>query len=222
MTTIVNECRVERIDSMGHDLRVVDAARVSFNKQSALIDGAMLSTGDARLIKYLADNQHWTPFAHVMFTLRIACPVFVARQWFRHTIGVVHNEVSRRYVDDNVAYFLPDVIRAKPEGSIKQGSGGAHPNSDLWRQKMKIVYDQADELYESMIKDGVAPEQARIILPLAHMTEFYETASLAFYARAAGLRLDGHAQGEIRDMMQKIADVVAPVAGVSWRANCKT
>jgi thymidylate synthase (FAD) len=188
-----NTCRVALVDSMGNDLRVMDAARV-------------------------ADHDHWTPFAHVMVTLRIACPVFIARQWFRHTIGVARNEVSRRYVDDDVQYFLPDEIRARPDASIKQGSGGKHPKSDQWRDAIDCVYTIADCLYEEMIADGVAPEQARMVLPLAHMTEFYETASLAFYGRVAGLRLDPHAQEEVRDLRELIDSTIQPIAPAAWQA----
>jgi len=203
---------------MGNDLRVADAARVSFAKQSSLDDNGELRAGDGKLIKYLADHDHWTPFAHVMVTLRIACPVFVARQWIRHTIGVARNEVSRRYVDDEVQYFLPDEIRARPDASIKQGSGGKHPKSDQWRDAIDCVYTIADCLYEKMIADGVAPEQARMVLPLAHMTEFYETASLAFYGRVAGLRLDPHAQEEVRDLMELIDQAIQPIAPAAWQA----
>ena len=213
-----NTCRVALVDSMGNDLRVADAARVSFAKQSSLDENGELRAGDGKLIKYLADHDHWTPFAHVMVTLRIACPVFVARQWFRHTIGVARNEVSRRYVDDEVQYFLPDEIRARPDASIKQGSGGKHPKSDQWRDAIDCVYTIADCLYEKMIADGVAPEQARMVLPLAHMTEFYETASLAFYGRVAGLRLDPHAQEEVRDLMELIDHAIQPIAPAAWQA----
>ena len=213
-----NTCRVALVDSMGNDLRVADAARVSFAKQSSLDENGELRAGDGKLIKYLADHDHWTPFAHAMVTLRIACPVFVARQWFRHTIGVARNEVSRRYVDDEVQYFLPDEIRARPDASIKQGSGGNHPKSDQWRDAIDCVYTIADCLYEKMIADGVAPEQARMVLPLAHMTEFYETASLAFYGRVAGLRLDPHAQEEVRDLMELIDQAIQPIAPAAWQA----
>lgn len=206
------------MDSMGSDLRVVDAARVSFNKQSTLDEHGQLKQKDARLIKFLADNDHWTPFAHIMVTLRIACPVFVARQWFRHTIGVARNEVSRRYVNEDPEFFLPDIIRSRPDGSIKQGSGGEHPHSAHWRQCMETYFDYGDILYKQMIEAGVAPEQARTILPVAHMTEFYETASLAFYGRVMGLRLDPHAQEEIRDLAREVGNAVRPIAPVSFEA----
>jgi thymidylate synthase (FAD) len=203
---------------MGGDLRIADAARVSFHKESSLDENGELRQSDARILKYLADHDHWTPYAHVMVTLRIACPIFVARQWFRHTIGVARNEVSRRYVDEPPEYFLPNVIRERPDASIKQGSGGKHPNSLWWINRIEPLFEEIDRLYAQMIEDGVAPEQARMILPMAHMTEFYETASLAFYGRVAGLRLDSHAQEEIRDLMWLVDASVEPIAPVGWRA----
>lgn len=220
MVKLTSTSRVALISTMGDDLTVVNAARVSFAKESEYAPDkdnvAVLKMTDAKLIAYLARNHHWTPFAHTMFTFRIACPIFVARQWFRHTIGVARNEVSRRYVDEEVEYFLPEIIRAKPEASIKQGSAGTHEFSDYWRSHIEIHYAAADRLYTAMIADGVAPEQARIVLPLGHMTEFYETGSLAFYMRCATLRLDPHAQSEIRDLMELLGNVIAPLCPVSW------
>lgn len=213
MALITNACTVQLIDSMGDDCTVVNAARVSFAKH---IDE--MSEADERLLSYLAKHQHWTPFAHVMITLRIKMPVFVARQWFRHTIGVARNEVSRRYVDDAPEYFLPDVLRARPDGSIKQGSGGAHHDSDFWREMMEKAFCALDGFYATLIEAGVAPEQARIVLPVAHMTEFYETGSLAYFARVAKLRADAHAQGEIQDCMSLVAEAIAPAAPKAWAA----
>ncbi len=214
-----NTCRVERLDSMGDDLSVVDAARVSFARQSAWADGDhTLVERDLRLIGYLARNRHWTPFSQVTVKLRIAAPVFVARQWMRSNVGVSRNEVSRRYVDDAPEFFVPDAIRARPESSVKQGSGGEHHDCRYWRGKMLEMCEHALSVYDTMIRDGVAPEQARMILPLAHMTEWIETGSLAYYARVCGLRADGHAQAEIRDLAALVAAAVEPVAPVSWRA----
>lgn len=210
---ITNTCRVDLVDSMGDDLRVVNAARVSFAKESAQFEDR-----DAKLLSYLAKNQHFTPFTHVMITLRIAAPVFNARQWFRSVVGTARNEVSRRYVDDAPEYFLPDEIRSRPDASIKQGSGGVHPDSDYWRGAIQTLFEEIDTTYDAMIYSGVAPEQARMILPTSHMTEWYETASLAFYGRVARLRLDSHAQKEVRDMMTLVAAAVEPIAPVSWVA----
>jgi thymidylate synthase (FAD) len=186
------------------------------NKTSNWNYDGSLKQSDVGLVRYLAEHNHWTPFAHVVVTLRLAMPIFIARQWFKHTVGGTRNEVSRRYVDDQPEYFLPEILRARPDGSIKQGSGDEHPNSKFWLDAIKLQWQDVDYLYERMIADGVAPEQARIILPMGHMTEFYETASLSFYARAAGLRLDGHAQKEIRDLMLLVAEAVQPIAPVSW------
>lgn len=210
---ITNTCTVDLVDTMGDDLRVVNAARVSFAKESQQFEGR-----DTKLLAYLAKNNHWTPFSHVMVTLRISAPVFVARQWFRSVVGTARNETSRRYVDDAPTYFLPDDLRSRPDASIKQGSGGKHPWSEYWLGRINKMYEAVDTLYAGMVRDGVAPEQARIILPVSHVTEWYETASLAFYGRVAGLRLDSHAQGEIQDLMKLVAAAVEPVAPVSWAA----
>lgn len=217
---ITNTCRVDLVDAMGDDLRVVNAARVSMAKESVhdwdKPNG--LNLPDAKLLSYLAKNEHWTPFSHVVITLRIVAPIFTARQWFRSTVGVARNEVSRRYVDDAPEYFLPDVIRERPEKSIKQGSGGEHPKSKSIREDMEALFHYIDRFYRMMIEDGVAPEQARMVLPTSHMTEWYETGSLAYFARVAKLRLDHHAQVEVQDMMKLVAAAVAPIAPVSWTA----
>lgn len=210
---LTNHSTVTLIDSMGDDKTVANAARVSFAKEVT-----EFGPGDEKLIRYLAKHNHWTPFSHVMVTLRIKMPVFVARQWFKHTVGLSRNEISRRYVDDTPEFYLPDVIRARPSGSVKQGSGGAHPVSDGWRHVLREHYDRVLRVYDALIADGVAPEQARMVLPMSHMTEFYETASLAAYARVAGLRLDAHAQEETRDVALLIAPIMAGIVPVSWAA----
>lgn len=214
---LADRSTVALINSMGDDVTVVNAARVSFAKSVSA-----LSSTDEKLIRYLARHQHWTPFSHVMVTLRIKMPVFVARQWFKHTAGLTRNEVSRRYVSDEPEYYLPTAFRSRPNGSVKQGSGAEHPNSEKWRSTVEDLYRAIDNTYEEMIIDGVAPEQARAILPVAHMTEFYETGSLAAYARIAKLRIDDHAQKETREVAQAIADLITPVAPVSWRALTHT
>ena len=221
MTHFVNQCIVTLLDWMGDDLAVVNAARVSFDKTSSLLDGVMLDNKDAKLIAYLASHEHWTPFGHVQIKLRIACPVFVARQWMRSNVGVVRNEVSRRYVDAAPEYYLPNTLHTRPEGSIKQGAGVEHPISKSYLREMSALIDQADGLYADMIADGIAPEEARMILPLNHMTEFVETGSIAYFARVCGLRLDHHAQTAVRELAELVSAVVQPIAPVSWAALMK-
>jgi len=171
-----------------------------------------------KLLGYLANHKHWTPFSHPQISFRIKAPIFVARQWFKHMVGITRNETSRRYVDDAPEFFLPEVVRARPDGSIKQGSGGTHPEGATWLEVMAEATGTLLATYQLMIADGVAPEQARMILPQNMMTEWIETASLAAVCRACALRLDPHAQLETREIAEQMAEIVAPLFPVSWSA----
>lgn len=217
---------VDLVDHMGSDLTVVNAARVSFDKESEWewIDGGggsyderRISDKDAKLINYLAKHNHWSPFAHTSIQLRIKAPIFVARQLVKHQVGGVWNEVSRRYVDSEPEFWFPDVWRGRPEGSIKQGSSGVADQSAKHRAE-KVVED-ALATYEHMLRhDGVAPEQARMILPQNMMTEWYWTGSLMFFCRVCRERLAPGAQQETREVAEQIANLVAPLFPVSWGA----
>jgi thymidylate synthase (FAD) len=207
--------KVTFIDKLGSDLTVVNAARVSFSKHKTEFDDS-----DARLIRYLAKHDHFTPFCHPQISLRIQAPIFVARQWWRHIVGVARNEVSRRYVDDEPQMYSPDAWRSRPDGSIKQGSGDAL--EDDVQAKINAEYDyymeQARILYWTMLDEGVAPEQARIVLPQSMETEWIETGSLAYYARVYRQRVDDHAQVEIRRLAQDVGVIVSELYPVSWEA----
>lgn len=231
-----SEISVQLVDNMGSDLSVVNAARVSMAKESqweVSYDGEdwdeakgqhvplfseILSAADAKLIDYLAKHKHWTPFSHPQVSFRIKAPIFVARQWFKHMVGITRNETSRRYVDDLPEFFMPEVWRMRPEGSIKQGSAGAHPDSATWSESVAEFTRVATSLYKLMVADGVAPEQARMVLPQSMMTEWIETASLAAICRACSLRLDPHAQEETREVAERVAEIVAPLYPASWSA----
>jgi thymidylate synthase (FAD) len=215
--------KAEYIDHMGSDLTVVNSARVSFNKESHLdTDGLLLNT-DMKLIVYLAKHAHTTPFTHPQITIRETVPIFVARQRFKHVVGFTYNEVSRRYVDTPPEFFIPDVWRSRPEGSVKQGSGKntvdlvtvdgiqSTPSSHY-----HFVLEQALDLYNSMIKDGVAPEQARMVLPQSMYTSYYVTGSLAAWARAYKQRIDAHAQVEIQELAKQWDAILAPLFPISW------
>lgn len=213
-----NVSKVTLIDSMGNDLTVVNAARVSMDTSHDVFD----ETSDTKLINYLAKHNHFTPFTHVQIQLRIQMPIFVARQWFKHTVGVSRNEVSRRYVSSPPEFYMPETFRHRPESSIKQGSGGdlsEELNTKFKKDYADLVYHSYG-LYSKMIDDGVCPEQARMVLPQSMITEFYETASLSAYARICGLRLDGHAQKETRDVAVLINDICRNIAPISWSALC--
>jgi len=204
---------VTAIDSMGDDLTVVNAARVSMGKESFWEHGA-LKEQDARLIRYLAKHQHWTPFSHVMVTMRLKMPMFVARQWFKHTIGFSRNEISRRYVDEAPELYSPMTLRLRAE-NVKQGSSDEEIETDDYN---KEVEQSALNLYQMNIEDGIAPELARMYLPQSTYTEFYETASLAAYARLFSLRTEATSQAEIMLYADAIGDVCANIAEESWDA----
>ena len=195
MNTVGTKGFVEIIEHMGSDLTVVNAARVSFNKmskweeeisatQDGFIDVAyVLNDKDKKLINYLAKHQHWTPFAHCMVTLHIKAPIPIRTQFFKHKVGFVENEISRRYVDDPPEYYMPR-FSARPS-NMKQGAGDT---MDIDKQnRAHLIYAQAIEAvngaYQDLINLGVAPEQARFVLPQATYTEWYWTGSLAAYAR---------------------------------------
>lgn len=229
--------QVELIDSMGTDLSVVNAARVSFAKESEWeweecdlggmeeLSYPRLSDRDERLIKFLARERHEIPFAHTAVTLRVNAPIFVARQAYKHKIGFVENEISRRYVDDEPKFYLPDVWRSRAEDK-KQGSGDAHPrwNRGVGTGYVDYIVDHYENclsLYQHMIADGVAPEQARMILPQSMMTEWVWTGSLLAYARFYNLRSKPDAQKEIQIIADKVGKIMSVLYPVSWNALCK-
>lgn len=206
---------VECLEIFGNDLTVVNAARVSFDKISH-----QLTNADKKLIQYLAKHEHVSPFFHPQVRLRIKMPIFVAREWFRHTIGFSRNEVSRRYVDSEPECWIPakEDLRER-DAKLKQGSKTT-PVSEA-----DEIHDIISEhtcstvsLYESLLRKGVAPEIARCILPQSMYTEFIETASLAAIARLCHLRLSPDAQKEIRNYAQALSDLMVNAFPVSWNA----
>lgn len=205
---------VEYVNHMGDDLMVVNAARVSFNKKST-----ELNDKDIKLISYLAKHGHWTPFAHPQICLHIKAPFPIRTQFFKHKVGFVENEVSRRYVDDEPEFFYPKWSH-RPEGSMKQGAG-ENVDTDL-QNKAYLIYSQAMDMcssaYQSLLRSGIAPEQARMVLPLGTYTEWYWTGSLAAYARFYTQRSDPHAQAEIRTYAEEIGSILSGLFPVSWSA----
>lgn len=203
---------VQLIDHMGTDLTVVNAARVSMDKVSL-----EMVEGDSKLITYLAKHGHWTPFSQPQIQLRIKMPIFVARQWFKHQVGFTRNEVSRRYVSSEPELYVPKEWREKAE-SVKQGSGSVSDASKGCEMLAQIVTSSALQQYNSFVRNGICPEQARMVLPQSMYTEFVETGSLAAYARLAKQRLDPHAQKEIQWYAQAVSDTIEPLFPVSWQA----
>jgi thymidylate synthase (FAD) len=206
---------VELLDTFGDDLTVVNAARVSFAKESTEMRPA-----DEKLIGYLADHNHNTPFFHPQVRLRIKMPIFVAREWFRHTIGFARNEVSRRYVDDAPEMWTPRKgdLRQR-DANKKQGSKDvAVVGEELWMSVIKKHNEDTLDIYNELLSSGVAPELARTVLPQSMYTEFIETGSLAAYSRLCGLRLDPHAQKEIQVYAEAVSALLVKRFPVSWAA----
>ena len=206
---------VELMETFGDDLTVVNAARVSFAKESTEMRPA-----DEKLIGYLAEHNHNTPFFHPQIRLRIKMPIFVAREWFRHTVGFARNEVSRRYVDDAPEMWTPKKgdLRQR-DANKKQGSKEfAVVGEALWLAVIKKHNEDTLGMYKELLAGGVAPELARTVLPQSMYTEFIETGSLAAYSRLCGLRLDPHAQREIQVYAEAVSALVQQRFPVSWTA----
>lgn len=247
--------KAELIDVMGDDIRVVNAARVSFDKESdweyheieRIADDGLpvvdrydydveLSEKDQNLLKYLASHNHWTPFSHVMITMRETVPIFVARQTFKHQVGVLRNEVSRRYVDDAPEFFVPKVWRKRAENK-KQGSSdeivdpydliifteGHEGNFGDWECESfdyEGILNLCKSWYDNAIQKGVAPEQARMVLPQSMYTSYYTTASLAAWARMVNLRTKKDTQEETRELANMWNDTISNIKELenSWKA----
>ena len=251
---------IEYIDSMGDDLAVVNAARVSFGKRSEWeycgstghsgVDEKILSEKDQGLIQFLARGctsgdwecfkwtfvdcdayfapevehwmnhirkmpSHWSPFAHTAITLHLKMPIFVARQIMKHTTGIEYNEVSRRYVDSEPEFYVPEVWRKKAD-NVKQGSS----DEDSKYGTIKDYMDTVKFQYTTMLECGVAPEQARMVLPQSMYTEVIATGNLYAWANMYNQRTDSHAQKETRDLVLQLGEIIQPLFPVSWKALC--
>ena len=229
---------VTLIDHMGDDLSVVNAARVSFGKrieldasqyddveyEGCLTQIPILRDGDVKLIKYLAKHNHWSPFGHTSLQFHIKAPVFVARQLVKHQVGLVWNEISRRYVSDEPEFYTPEVWRASAENK-KQGSSdeeidinpsiGSGPQMvDNYQQ----VLESAKWTYEHLLRLGVCPEQARMVLPQSMMTEWYWSGTLYAFASICNLRCKPEVQLETQMIANQINEQAGKLFPVSWEA----
>jgi thymidylate synthase (FAD) len=217
---------VTYVNHMGDDLSVVNAARVSFGKKSDYMmrihngEAKVLQHKDDRLIKYLAKHKHKSPFNHTFTTFHVKAPVFVARQLVKHEY-MPWNEISRRYVDSEPELYEPDVWRGR-SADKKQGSEGVvtlyedHQMRQAYHPTEINVYSL--ETYNYLLEQGVAPEQARMVLPQSMMTEWYWSGTLYAFAKMCGLRLKEDTQAETRIVAEKIEDVMAKLYPVSWEA----
>ena len=228
--------KVTYIDHMGSDLSVVNAARVSFGKKSTWAfecdcvtdwscimaggcdcgepqNARQLSERDTKLIKYLAKHKHISPFGHAFASFHVKAPIFVARQLVKHKF-LRWNEISRRYVDDEPEFYVPDQWRGR-SADKKQGSEGTwQPNNQQLEDAMWHIKD----LYDQMIYDGCAPEQARMVLPQSTMTEWYWSGSLDAFASMCQLRCKPDTQYESRIVANQISEVMDKIFPVSWPA----
>jgi len=201
---------VDYIDHLGSDLTVVNSARVSFNNHKEEFDNK-----DKKLIKYLAEHNHWTPFGHPQITLRIKAPISIRTQFFKSKIGFVENEISRRYVSIKPEFYKPK-WRTKPKGNAKQGSGNFISNTGKINDEYAKAIHSCSLLYDDLIDKGIAPEQARFVLPQGMYTEWYWTGSLAAYSRFYNLRIKKESQWEIQEYAKAISEIIQPLFPVSW------
>ena len=204
--------KVEMIDKMGTDLSIVNAARVSYAKVKNQFEDK-----DAKLISFLAKHGHWSPFAHASLSFRIRAPVFVARQLVKHQVGLSWNEVSRRYVSYEPKLYKIDEWRGKPVDS-KQGSAGVIELDRTLKHVYETAMEQCKILYNALIGKGVAPEQARAVLPQSMMTEWLWSGTLYAFARVCNLRCKPDVQKETRNVAEYIDSYCLYHFPISWDA----
>jgi thymidylate synthase (FAD) len=216
------------IDHMGSDLSVVNAARVSFGKKSSAVEWgwidiedrsgelvAILNEQDTKLIHYLAKHKHMSPFGHAFASFHVKAPIFVARQLVKHKF-LRWNEISRRYVDDEPEFYVPEVWRGRSKDK-KQGSDGVVST----KAEPSFVDYTCLRVYKEMLADGVAPEQARMVLPQSTMTEWYWSGSLDAFADMCRLRCKEDTQYETRLVADQISVIMKDLFPVSWDALTK-
>ena len=198
---------VKVIDVMGTDLTVVNAARVSFAKEHDAFDGIK----DTKLIKYLAEHNHWSPFGHCSMQFHIKAPIFVARQLVKHQVGLVWNEVSRRYVDDEPEFYIPKEWRLKADDK-KQGS-----SDETIEYSIDGSIQYVKQTYDNLLKSGVAPEMARMVLPQNLYTEWYWSGTLMAFARVCNLRCAKDTQLETQQIANQIHYEARQLFPISWK-----
>lgn len=204
----------ELIEHWGSDLHIVNAARVSFGKKKDILDES-----DIKLIKYLKNNGHTSPFRHSFLQFRIECPIFVERQMFKHQVGLSANSISGRYVDFSDNYYKVTSLRTQSKSS-KQGSDGPLDRPDLV-EKMNNQIESCSILYKELCDAGVAKEQARVILPLSLETQFVWSGTIQAFCHFWELRLKPDSQLEIREIAAKMLELVREIPGqpFQWTLN---
>jgi thymidylate synthase (FAD) len=204
--------RVTYVDHAGSDLNVVNAARVSFDKWHETFD----QDKDTRLIRFLARHNHISPFNHTFITLHVKAPVFVARQLVKHKF-MPWNEMSGRYVTFEPEFHTPDEFRAKVEDK-KQGGGEVIKDDSILRMIFAEAHYDAFKAYESALSNGLCEEQARGLLPLDLMTQWFWSGTLGAWASMYNLRAKPDAQAETRNVAEQAGNIIAPFFPVSWEA----
>ena len=214
-TKVLDKGFVRLIDHMGSDLSVVNAARVSFGKRKETLD-----EGDEKLIRYLSEHEHTSPFRHTALTLHVKAPIFVFRQWMKHRIASEFNEISGRYVEfPEDEFFVPALFRRQAKVN-KQGSEGTIEEADHARALASYLESCRGAVahYKELLSLGVCREQARCVLPVALYSEVYWTVSLQAVAHFIRLRADAHAQWEIQQYAAAVRSVVEPIYPVGLKA----
>jgi thymidylate synthase (FAD) len=210
----VSKTEVTYIDHMGSDQSVVNAARVSFAKESSLFTEEQ----NNKLIAYLAKHNHKSPFNHAFMSFRVKSPIFVARQLVKHEY-LPWNETSRRYVDDEPEFF--DIQwRYRPEKSVKQGSGDNMSKEDSEKANNLFwkLAEHSLDVYNKLLELGAAPEQARAALLIDSQTEWVWSGSLFAFAKMCNLRLDSHTQREATEVAEAVSEIASKLYPVSWKA----
>lgn len=202
---VLHEVFVEYISHMGDDTAVVNSARVSFAKEHKEFQEEQ----DSRLLRYLAKHGHWSPFAHTCISVRCRVPIFLARQLVKHQVGGSWNEESRRYIDTDPEFYIPRQYHVRAE-SAKQGCGVALSFGEARNVEHALLENTAKAFrqYKTQLELGLAPEEARMFLPLNTMTNFIWTGSLYFFHRVIKQRSDPHAQTVAREFAEKLEAVI--------------
>jgi thymidylate synthase (FAD) len=205
--------KVELIETSGGDLSVVNSARVSFSKETEVVEES-----DEKLIRYLAKHYHDTPFRHNFVQLRCKVPLFLARQLMKHQAGLTWNEESRRYIDHAPEFYVPTEWRTRPEKSIKQGSGKAHVNSEAINENYLLLVEGCCKVYDSLLATGVAPEMARMVLPQSMMVNFIWSGNLLAFMHVYKLRSGEGSQEEAKEFAGLLREQIQPAFPISWKA----
>jgi len=202
---------VRLVDFIGGDLRAVQSARVSFKGESKGEER------DKKLLEYLLANEHFTPFEHSVFQFHIKCPIFVARQWMRHRWGS-YNEISSRYTEVKDEFYMPEKFRIQDKSNRQGSIESGNLNQEFLLSEYKKAIKNSYQTYEKLLKEGVAKEMARMVLPVSQYTEFYWTINARSLLNFLKLRMDSHAQKEIREYANSIAKIFEEKMPWTWEA----